>query len=624
MKKFFLLSFILFLAGYIFVFPAFAQIETIPKFTTDYLFNFAVYGDSATYEENPANAQVHRELVTQMEKLNPDFILHTGDIVSRGDSAADWEEFQEITQPLISRPKKLGLSRNFYPTIGNHDLPLDNYFRVFNFDPFSDYENAYYYSFNYKNFHFVSLNTEISFTTGSEQYNWLTKDLQKAKDREIIAFFHRPAYSSGKHGQSLAIQESFVPLFEDYETRAVFSGHDHLYERSFPILGNEAHKEGTVYIVTGGGSAKLYQQETFGNWWTEKIKSISHFIFLQVTRSRIFGWAIDREGNIFDEFEIPNYKFAKNIFTSAGSGGRAHLRKFSTSGKFSGFDFFAFSKDFFGGARIAAGDFNLDGKDEIIAGAGSRGGPQVRIFETDGDLLSQFYAFGKKYKGGLDVAAGDVDGDGKDEIAVSKFSGKSTKVKIFRNNKKKKVLFEKNVFPKLPSGATIALGDIDGDRKAEIISGTTGKTEAQVKIYKYKAEGGRRGRLAGKFKPFEKKYQGGIDVATGDVDGDGYGEIIVSKLDALSKIKVFRYNNRSISRLEEFRAFPKKYKNGVNVEVFDVNSDGKEEIIASQNSRQKSRPQARVFNYRGQAMTKIFLAYNRNFKGGVVAIGVNE
>lgn len=600
----------------------FAQLESIPKISTDYLFNFAVYGDSATYEGNPANTAVHRGIVQQLEKLNPDFVLHTGDIVSRGDSVSDWEEFSEITQPLMSRPKKLGLNRSFYPTIGNHDLPVDNYFRIFNFDPWSDYETAYYYSFDYKNFHFVSLNTEISFTQGSRQYNWLSKDLAKAKDKEIIVFFHRPAYSSGAHGQNMQIQENWVPLFEEYGVKIVFSGHDHLYERSFPIFGNEKHKEGTVYIVTGGGSAKLYQQETFGNWWTEKIQSISHFIFLQATVNKIFAWAIDREGNIFDTFEIPNYKFSKNIFSSAGRGGRAHLRKFSVDGKFTGSDFFVFSKDFFGGARIAAGDVDLDGKDEIIVGAGAGGAPQVRIFEPSGDLLNQFYAFEKKYKGGLDVAAGDVDGDGKDEIAVSKFSGKSAIVKIFRNNKKKKVLFMHNVFPKLSSGVTIALADIDGDRKAEIISGTTGKTVAQVKIYK--AEGARHGRLVGKFKPFGKKYQGGVDVAAGDVDGDGYGEIIVSKLGIISKIKIFRYNNKSISQLKEFRVFPKKYKNGVNVEVFDVNFDGKEEIIASQNSGQKSRPQVRIFNYRGQAMTKTFLAYNRNFKGGAVAIGVNE
>jgi predicted phosphodiesterase len=623
MKKFFL-CFAIFVGFFIFGLLNFAKVaQSIPKIATDYLFNFAVYGDSATYEGNPANAIVHRDIVDQIGKLNPDFVLHTGDIVSRGDSLADWEEFLEIAKPLMSRPKKLGLAKNFYPTIGNHDMPPDNYFQIFNFDPFSDYENAYYYSFNYKNFHFVSLNTEINYDVGSEQYNWLASDLAKAKDKEIIIFFHRPAYSSGAHGQSLSIQGSFVPLFEDYGARVVFSGHDHLYERSVPILGNEEHKEGTVYVVSGGGSAKLYSQQTFGNWWTAKIKTISHFVFLQVTRNKIFAWAIDREGEIFDEFEIPNYKFSKNIFTSAGFGGRAHLRKFSVNGKFSGFDFFAFPKDFFGGARIAAGDFDLDGKDEIAAGAGFGGGPQVRIFGADGKLLDQFYTFKKKYRKGLDVAAGDVDNNGKDEIAVSKFSGEKAKVKIFRDNKKKSVLFSRNAFPKLKSGASVTFGDVYGDKKTEIIIGATGEAKAKVKIFKVE-DGNRRGKLVGEFYPFSKEYKNGVDVAAGDVDGDGEEEIIVSKLNELSQIRVFKYNDGKVLLLKEFRAFPKKYENGVNIETFDVDSDGEEEIIVSQNRGENSRPQVRIFNYLGRSLSKPFLAYDENFKGGVAAIGINE
>lgn len=624
MKKFFL-YFVIFIGGFILGLglPSFAKsAASIPKITTDYLFNFVVYGD--TQEGDPVNTKVHSKLVAQMKKLNPDFVLHVGDIVDHGDSFSDWEKFLETARPLLLRPKKPGLARNFYPTIGNHDMPPDNYFRIFNFDPFSNYENVYYYSFNYKNFHFISLNTEISFATGSEQYNWLAKDLKKARNKEIIVFFHRSAYSSGKYGQNLAVQESFIPLFEDYEARIVFSGHDHLYERSFPILGNEKHKKGTVYIISGGGSTRLYKRETFGNWWTKKIKSINHFIFLQATTSKVFGWAIDCEGNIFDEFEIPNYKSSKNIISSAGFGGRAHLRKFSTDGKFSGFDFFAFPSDFFGGARIAAGDIDLDGKDEIIVGAGFGGGPQVRIFKAGGNLLNQFYAFGKKYKGGLDVAAGDVDADGKDEIAVSKFSGEKALVKIFRNNKKKTILFKRNIFPEMKSGATVTFGDIDGDKNTEIIAGSVGAKKGKVKIFKIE-NNNHRGKLISQFYPFGKKLKGnGLDVAAGDVDNDGEEEIIVSKLSGSSEIKVFKYNNNRISLLGKFRAFPKKYKNGVNIEAFDVNSDGKEEIIVSQNSGQKSKPQVRIFNYKGWPQEKPFLAYNKDFRGGVVATGINE
>src|SRR5207244_1471724 len=73
------------------------------------------------------------------------------------------------------------------------------------------------------------------------------------------------------------------------------------------------------------------------------------------------------------------------------------------------FDFLAYSADFRGGVRVAAGDVNGDGTDDIITGAGPGGGPHVKVFSgVDGSLLLSFFAYDARFSGGVFVAAGDL------------------------------------------------------------------------------------------------------------------------------------------------------------------------------------------------------------------------
>lgn len=253
-------------------------------------FTFAVYGDSRTGHD------YHQAVVNQIVNKNPDFVLHTGDFVSLGSLNAEWTQFQIIASPLLSKTPPSGLSRSFFPSIGNHDLPITNYFSVFGM-------SDYYYSFNYQNFHFISLNSEQSYTIGSEQYNWLTADLDNAQNKNIIVFLHQPAYSSGTHGSTAGIINNLVPQFEEHKVRFVFSGHDHIYERTYPIYQGAINNEnGIIYFVTGGGGAPLYAV-TQGNWWTAKAESQYHFVYFQITGNRFYGTTINKDGNTIESFE---------------------------------------------------------------------------------------------------------------------------------------------------------------------------------------------------------------------------------------------------------------------------------------------------------------------------------
>lgn len=92
---------------------------------------------------------------------------------------------------------------------------------------------------------------------------------------------------------------------------------------------------------------------------------------------------------------------------------------------------FAYDKNSRGGVNVAFGDVDHDGEDEIITGPGPGLEPIVKVFSQKGVLKSSFLAYDKKFRGGVSVAVGDVDSDGKNEIITGPISGGGPHVRIF-------------------------------------------------------------------------------------------------------------------------------------------------------------------------------------------------
>ncbi len=219
-----------------------------------------------------------------------------------------------------------------------------------------------YYSYDYGNVHFISLNSELGapitaahdwtgvnvlspFTT-SPMLEWLRDDLENNDKPWVIAYFHQPPYSKGSHDSDdgielymKAMRTNYIPVLEEYGVDLVLNGHSHVYERSFPIkghYGNSSSWDAGIHLVSPQcGSDQIgepYVKYTFGpdkNKGTvytivgcsaskRDVASLDHPVMcysaagdttigsfiIDVNGNRLDAYFLRADGNILDSFTI--------------------------------------------------------------------------------------------------------------------------------------------------------------------------------------------------------------------------------------------------------------------------------------------------------------------------------
>jgi hypothetical protein len=121
--------------------------------------------------------------------------------------------------------------------------------------------------------------------------------------------------------------------------------------------------------------------------------------------------------------------------------------------------FFAYDPAFRGGVRVAAGDFNRDGFADIVTGAGPGGGPHVQVLSgRDGHSLLSFFAYDAFFRGGVYVAAGDVDRDSVPDLVTGAGEGGGPHVKVFSGTTGQTLLSFLG-YPVGPTGSSPFAGD---------------------------------------------------------------------------------------------------------------------------------------------------------------------
>lgn len=161
--------------------------------------------------------------------------------------------------------------------------------------------------------------------------------------------------------------------------------------------------------------------------------------------------------------------YIRQVITGTTNGGGPQVGIFSPTGKLLG-SFFAYDKNSRGGVAVALGDIDGDKQDEIITGPGPGLEPIIKVFTLKGVLKNSFLAYDKKFRGGISVAIGDVNGDGKNEVVTAPGIGGGPHIRIF--NGQGEVLSSFFAYDKTyHGGVKVSLSDINNDGQIEILTG---------------------------------------------------------------------------------------------------------------------------------------------------------
>jgi predicted phosphodiesterase len=265
------------------------EFATAPEVGADVPFSFIVVGDTR------GGVDAHRRVIERIAQEVPDFVLGTGDMVDDGYRQDQWQQFFDVESPVLR-------DNVYFPAVGNHDRQgrgrtADSYRAYFSVP---DNGDERYYGFSYAAARFLVLDSnEYSFAL-SDQTAWLERELIAARQdsavRHVFVVMHHPPFSISLHGGSRELRERWTPLFEKYQVTAVFSGHDHVYER--------AEHDGIRYFVSGGGGAPLYPRRPHPSPVdldaVKRFERAFHFLRVTVTGGRIEVTAVRSDGTVIE------------------------------------------------------------------------------------------------------------------------------------------------------------------------------------------------------------------------------------------------------------------------------------------------------------------------------------
>jgi predicted phosphodiesterase len=265
------------------------EFATAPEVGADVPFTFIVVGDTRS------GVDAHRRVIERIAEEVPDFVLGTGDMVDDGYRQDQWQQFFDVEAPVLR-------DNVYFPAVGNHDRQgrgrtADSYRAYFSVP---DNGDARYYGFSYAAARFLVLDSnEYSFAL-SDQTAWLERELIAARQdpavRHVFVVMHHPPFSVSLHGGSRDLRERWTPLFEKYQVAAVFSGHDHVYER--------AEHNGIRYFVSGGGGAPLYPRRPHPSAAdldaVKKLERTFHFLRVAVTGGRVEVTGVRSDGTVIE------------------------------------------------------------------------------------------------------------------------------------------------------------------------------------------------------------------------------------------------------------------------------------------------------------------------------------
>jgi len=233
--------------------------------------------------------------------------------------------------------------------------------------------------------------------------------------------------------------------------------------------------------------------------------------------------------------------------------------------------------------------------------------PIVRVFAADGTLKSTLMPFASSFRGGVRTAVADFDGDGIGDIAVATGPGGAPHVKVIRGSDGAELLSFYAYDPSFSGGVFVAAGDVNGDGIPDIVTGTGAGSGPHVRAFD-----GRTGAELLSFFAYDPSFRGGVRVAVGDIDGDGRNDIVTTPEFGAPHVKAF--GGPGLREIRSFFAYDSAFLGGVSLAVADVDSDGFGDILTGIAANGPSH--TKLFDGRTGAERASFFAYDPAYDGG--------
>jgi 3',5'-cyclic AMP phosphodiesterase CpdA len=243
--------------------------------------HFAVLGDNGTGDT--PQYDIGRQMAAAYARAPFDFVVMLGDNMYGRQEPSDFiDKFERPYQPLLAKGVR------FFATLGNHDQPDNRSYPPFNMN------GERYYTYVRGPVRFVVLDTN---ELDPRQVDWADRTLTDAREGWKIVYFHHPLYSSGgRHGSNVELRVLLEPLLTRTGVQAVFSGHDHHYERFAP-------QKGITYFVAGSGG-KLRKGNTASPETARLYDAEQAFMTVDVAGETLSFHTISRSGRIVDSGAI--------------------------------------------------------------------------------------------------------------------------------------------------------------------------------------------------------------------------------------------------------------------------------------------------------------------------------
>jgi len=249
---------------------------------------FAVIGDSG--RGTRPQFEVAAQMAAFRQRFRYPFVLMVGDNIYEGPATTEdyRRKFEEPYAELLNGGVK------FFAVLGNHDDPRQTGYRNFNMG------GERYYSFAPPEDLLTRLATRVEFfaldSTNLDrgQLRWLDERLAASKASWKVCFFHHPVYTSGRYRTSaLAFRFALAPILVAHDVDVAFSGHEHIYQRSYVI-------NGVQYFISGGAGSLRLGDGTPTSSIAKTFSEDYHFMLIELDGDELHFQAIARNGRTID------------------------------------------------------------------------------------------------------------------------------------------------------------------------------------------------------------------------------------------------------------------------------------------------------------------------------------